>query len=175
MKETTRYGFILSLICMVAAGLLAGVNSLTSSKIISQANAEETAGLKEVLPLADYFEPVKSGDKVLYYKGVNAKGEPLGLAFKASGKGYSSTIETLAGMSYDGKISAIKILSQNETPGLGTRVNEGQFLGQFSGKMGTELNGVQAITGASISSKAIIDSVKAKAQEILSLVKNGKQ
>lgn len=172
MREMVRYGLILALICIVAAGLLAGVNSLTKARIIAQAQAEEEASLKEVLPEAVHFEPVKSGDDILYYKAYNKDGKLIGVAFKATGKGYSSTIETMVGMLKDGIITAIKILNQNETPGLGAQVAEPKFSSQFAKQK--DLNNIQAITGATISSKAVIDSVKKKAEEIKALIKNEK-
>ncbi len=172
MKELLRYGFILGLICVVASGLLAGMNSLTKTRIIAQAQAEEDAGLKEVLPQAARFEAVKSGEEIIYYRAYDGVGKLIGVAFKASGKGYSSTIETMAGMLKDGTITAIKILSHNETPGLGANVAESSFSSQFKDKK--DLAQVQAITGATISSKAVIDSVNNKAQEIKELIKNAK-
>jgi electron transport complex protein RnfG len=172
MKEMTRYGLILSLICMIAAGLLAGVNSLTKARIIAQAQAEEEASLREVMPEAVHFEPVKTGEEVVYYKAHDKGGKLVGVAFKVSAKGYSSAIETMVGMFGDGRINAVKILSQNETPGLGARVAEPAFAAQF--KNIKDFSNVQAITGATISSKAVIDSVKKKAEEIKALIKNEK-
>jgi len=171
MKEMVRYGFILALICIVAAGLLASVNSLTKARIIAQAQAEEEASLKEVIPDGESFEPVKSGEEIIYYKALDKAGKLLGVVFKASGKGYSSPIETMVGMREDGTVTAIKVLSQNETPGLGARVVEPSFIGQFANKNITRLSEVQAITGATISSKTVIDSVKNRAEEIKELIK----
>ncbi len=174
MKEMVRYGIILAVICAVAAGLLAGVNSLTKSKIIAQAQAEEEASLREVIPEGIHFQAVKSGSGIIYYKAHDKDGKLIAVAFKASGKGYSSPIETMVGMTTDAKIIAIKILNQNETPGLGSRVAEPGFTGQFSKKNIQGLSEVQAITGATISSTAVIDSVKKKAEEINKLLKDGK-
>jgi len=174
MKEMARYGFTLAVICAIASGLLASVNALTKSRIIAQAQAEEDAGLKEVLPEAAHFEPVKSQDNIIYYNGHDKEGRLIGVAFKAAGKGYSSIVETVAGMKSDGTITGIKVVSQNETPGLGSGVTEPGFTGQFSGRSIAELNKVQAITGATISSKAVIDSVKRKAEEINKLISNDK-
>lgn len=174
MKEMLRYGFILALICIVASGLLAGVNYLTKPRIIAQAQAEEQNSLKEVLPEAVRFESVKSAQDILYYKAYNKEDKLLGIAFKASTKGYSSIIETMVGMTKDGTINAIKVLSQNETPGLGAGITEVSFTGQFANKNIQDLSGVQAITGATISSKAVIDSVKNKAGEIRELIKDEK-
>ena len=172
MKDMVRFGFILGIICIVAAGLLSGVNSITKPRILAQAQAEENAGLKEVLPEADKFEGVKEKEEVIYYKGYDKNGKFVGVAFKAVGKGYSSVIETLVGMLKDGKINAIKILSQNETPGLGSRIAEPGFTSQFKGI--DDLSGVHAITGATISSRAVIASVDKKALEVRGLIKNEK-
>ena len=172
MKETLRYGFILAVICAVASGLLAGMNSITQAKIIAQARAEEVSALKEVMPQGEDFEPIKKGQDVIYYKVSNGEGKFIGVAFKASGKGYSGVVETLVGMSKDGTILAIKILSQNETPGLGVRIAEPSFTGKFTNKNIQDLSGVQAITGATISSKAVINSVQEKAREIQALIEN---
>ncbi|MDD5130527.1 MAG: FMN-binding protein [Candidatus Omnitrophica bacterium] len=171
-----RYGFILAVICVAAAGLLAAVNALTGPKIIAAAQAEEQAALKEVMPLAGKFMPVKSpaDNTTLYYKAFDNQDKLIGFVFKASGKGYSSVIETLAGVFLDDKISAIKVISLNETPGLGMRVAENKFTGQFNQQDSLNLSGVEAITGATISSRAVIDSVIKKAQEIKEMVKNDK-
>lgn len=169
VKEIIRYGLILSVICIVAAGLLATVYSLTKTRIIAQAEAEEKASLKEVIPDAISFEPIKSNEEILYYNAYNREGERIGVAFKAQGKGYSSPIETMAAMREDGTITQIKILSQSETPGLGMRVLEPEFTAQFKNKK--DLANVQAITGATISSCAVIDSVRQKAQEIEEMLK----
>lgn len=170
MKEMIRYGLVLSIICIVAAGLLAGVNSLTKGRILEQARAEEEASLKEVIPEGVSFEAIKSDSDTLYYKAYDQSKKFIGIAFKASGKGYSSTIETMVGMLKDGTITAIKVLSQNETPGLGARVSGSDFTGQFKDKK--DLSEVVAITGATISSKAVIDAVQKKAEELKELIKN---
>ncbi|MDD5348049.1 MAG: RnfABCDGE type electron transport complex subunit G [Candidatus Omnitrophica bacterium] len=193
MKEMLRYGMILGLICLVSTGLLAAVNNLTKTRIENQARAEIETGLKEVLAQAASFEPVGSEEKIVYYKGFDQAGQLVGCAFIASQKGYSSVIETMVGMTIDGTITAIKVISQNETPGLGCRVNEAEddttlldflrgkkapenktsrFCAQFSGKKIAEIDGVNAITGATISSRAVIDSVRTKAEEIYKLLRH---
>lgn len=172
MKEMVRYGMVLSLTCALAAASLAGVHALTKSRILAQAQAEEGSALKEVLPNAARFEPVKKGDAVIYYKAYDAEGNFMAVAFKAAQKGYSSVIETMAGMDRDGRLTAIKVISQNETPGLGAAVVEPAFTGQFSGKNIDSLDQVQAITGATISSRAVIEAVKIKARQIKELMAN---
>lgn len=174
MKEIVRYGSILTLICVLAAGLLASVNLLTGPKILAAALAEEMAALKEIMPSAAKFSPVQSGtDKtVLYYRALDKQEKLMGFVFKAQSKGYSSVIETLAGIFLDGKISAIKVISQNETPGLGVRIRENKFQDQFKNKNIFDLSGVQLIVGATVSSRAVTNSVMEKARQIRELVKN---
>lgn len=172
MKEMVRYGFILSLICMVAAGLLAGVNYLTNSRIIAQAQAQEEASLKEVMPEAERFAAVTSDEEIIYYQALDRRGKRIGVVFKASQKGYSSVIETMVGMLKDGSITAIKVLNQTETPGLGAKIAGEEFTAQFRTQNALSLVDIQAITGATISSKAVIDSVKQKAAEIKTLIKD---
>ncbi len=174
MKEMVRYGLVLAIICVVASLSLALVNSLTRSRILAQAQAEEENSLKEVIPEATRFEPLKSGENILYYKAFGSDGTLVGAAFKATKKGYSSVVETMVGMKKDGTITAIKVLSQNETPGLGARVAESSFTGQFKNKNSANLNEVQAVSGATISSRAVIEAVTQKSKEIKVLIKDAR-
>ncbi len=118
-----KYAATLFIICLAASGLLSVVHRVTYPKILQQTKAEEAQSLKDVFPSAGYFEPVKQGEDVLYYKAMEA-GRLLGYVFKASKRGYSSEIVTMVGLDTQGVITKIRILSQNETPGLGTRVTE---------------------------------------------------
>lgn len=172
MKEMVRYGFTLALICVVASAALAWVNSTTKLKILAQLQAEEVASQKEVVPEGVNFEPIKSKDEIIYYKAFDKEGKFTAVVFKAAQKGYSSNLETMVGMTKDGKIIAIKILSHNETPGIGAKVAGDDFIGRFSNKNIEDLDEVQAITGATISSKAVIDAVQKKAEEIKALIKD---
>lgn len=163
----------IALICIAACASLLLFNP-SREKIFAQCNSEEEAGFKEVFPSAAGFEAVKSGNEAIYFKALDKNKKLIGAVFKASGKGYSGTIETLAGLTLDGKITAIKVLKQNETPGAGSRVGELSFSERFSGESVQNLNQVQAITGASISSGAVIESVKNKAEEIMRLLERDK-
>lgn len=172
MKDALRFGFILGIICIVAAGLLAGVDILTKPKILAQEKLEEELSLKAIFPLAAEFNEIREGGETAYFKVIDSSGKIIGVAFTASAKGYAGEIKTLAGMSNDGKIAAIKIISHNETPGLGSRITAANFTDRFKGK--DDLSKVEAITGATISSKAVIDSVRKKAEEIRIKLSNEK-
>ncbi|MDD4182931.1 MAG: RnfABCDGE type electron transport complex subunit G [Candidatus Omnitrophica bacterium] len=171
MKEVLKYGLILSAICLIASGLLAGVYSFTKPQIDKQAQNEIDKALTQVVPQANRFEPVQSTDEILYYRGYDKNNKLAGFIFKARAKGYSSTIETLVGLSLQKKIIAIKVIAQNETPGLGSRVTEKTFIQQFTNKNANELSNVSAISGATISSSAVIASVKEKLEKIQNILK----
>lgn len=171
MKETIKYAFILSAICVIAGGFLAGVHSFTQPQIDKITQGEIQDSLKVILPQAERFEPVKSGEEIIYYRGLDKANKISGFAFKAQAKGYSSDIETLVGVSSEKKIISIKVISQNETPGLGNRITEKTFGQQFSGKSADEISQVSAISGATVSSSAVIKSVEEKLKRIKNILK----
>ncbi|MDD5566435.1 MAG: FMN-binding protein [Candidatus Omnitrophica bacterium] len=170
MKELYRYGLILFLICVVSAGALALINKITKPIIEAQAEENLKNSLKEIIPEAVNFKTAGGGSDTTYYKAYGRNNELLGVVLVAQAKGYSSAIETLAGIRRDGSIIAVRILSQNETPGLGSRIAQESFTAQFADKNATALEGVEAITGATISSGAVIKAIKQKSQEVLTLL-----
>lgn len=149
----------LTLLFVLAAGLF-----------FISAQAEELP-LKDVFSEAASFSPVKKGNDVIYYEAKDKNGKVIGVCFTAIGKSYSD-INTLVGMLNDGTITAIKVLSQNETPGIGSRVATSEFTDRF--RRIKDISKVQAISGASVSSKAVIDAVKKRADEIKILIRSEK-
>ncbi|GEM_PF-1151594 len=169
-----RCGLILG--SVFAAAAFFSAMGLGNPKTSDSAPRENQAEFQEVMPAAVKFVPVKPDKEkeALYYKAFDRGDKLTGFVFKASGRGYSSEIQILAGMFTDGKLCAVKILSLQETPGLGMRVAEKEFTGQFAHQDSADLSGVSAIAGASVSSRAVINAVMKKAQEIKALVENGK-
>ena len=153
---------------ILALGLITGI-LLTEVSLSAGPQAPGEQEMKEVLPEAVRFEPAESD--TLYFKAYDKDNQLLGACFTVQARGYSGAIETLAGMYINGTIAAIKVVEQNETPGVGGRIAESAFAGQFMNK--NNLDGVHAITGATISSKAVIDSVKEKAAKIKVLLQQG--
>lgn len=167
-----RLILVLTTICIIASLLLAVTYTLTKEKIQASEEKTEKEALTAVLKEASSF--VKEKD---YYKGLNSENDVIGYAFIGSGKGYSSTLRIMIGIDIECNIKGIKILSQQETPGLGARVDsvavgetlwdvlrgkkivtkEPWFQAQFRDK---KLDEVQAITGATITSDAVVEIVK---------------
>ena len=95
-----------------------------------------------------------------------AGGESLGHAFMAKGIGYGGAIDILIGLDPDATLRGIKIIFQQETPGLGAKITEPFFLDQFHGlsldQVALIQNGgrIDAITSATLSSSAVVKAVK---------------
>jgi Na+-translocating ferredoxin:NAD+ oxidoreductase subunit G len=166
MKEMLKYGLILGFICFLSSSVLAIVNNVTEPKISQQKEKEESSAFGELMPESLAFKARYRDETIIYYAAYDGNNKLNGFIVKAKTRGYSSDIETAASLSLKLEIIGVKILSQNETPGLGNRIIEPAFLGRFQGKSADTLNEVQAITGASISSRAVINSVRDKIQEL---------
>lgn len=174
-----RYAFTLMLICLISSGVLAFTYKVTHPVYLERLAEEEKVALAEILPLAADFKEMKYKD-YSYFVGLNKGGEPIGYIIRAQASGYSSTIKMLAGIDEQGGILGVKILSQQETPGLGARVTEMRkgeqtpwFTRQFKGKNFKDLNlkNIEAITAATITSTAVVDGLKKEISEILPYLK----
>lgn len=166
MRETVKYGLILGLICFLSSSVLAVVNGITEPKIKLQKEKEESLALKEALPEAASFKPVFQEAQIIYYTAYDGNNKLKGFVIKSQDKGYSANIELLAGLNLNLEMVNVKILSQNETPGIGNRITEPPFLEQFKGKNLDSFSRVQAITGATISSAAVINALKNRISEL---------
>lgn len=151
-------------ICLVATLLLAVVNSFTAPKIaaINEQTAVETRS--QVLPLAKDFT-----DKDSYFEGVDDSKNVVGYVFTETSKSYGGAVEVMVGIDTKGLVTGIEITTINDTPGLGMNAKRDDFKAQFVGmsdtigvnkntKSDTE---IKALTGATITSKAIADAVNA--------------
>lgn len=163
-KDIFKSSIPLVLICIVISFLLAFVNLSTKSTIEKGKNLENENARKTVLSDASSFEECKIND-IEYYKGFDGD-NLIGYVFLTEAKGYGGKIEVMTGISSDGTIKGISILSQNETPGLGANIKNDNFKSQFNKKVpsngftvvktsASDSNEIEAITGATISSKAV--------------------
>ena len=148
---------VLAVICLVISGALAVVNNFTAPIIESAAVARETASRQQVLPAAADFEEI-SGDMPATissaYKGVDDSGSTVGYVFTAGNKGFDGTILVMTAIDTDGKIVAVSTLDvTSETATLGGQTAKESYTSMYSGK-DASLDGVDAISGATITSKA---------------------
>lgn len=182
MKEMLK--ITLSLVAIfIAAGLIMGVTYKYTSPVRFIAEKEEKEkALKEMAPDAtDPITPAGSwtsshGKPYEYYQ-ATSKGKPVAYISSTAGKGYSSYIAMLVSLDTDLKVKDVNILHHGETPGLGDQVEDrALFLDQFKGRDISQLelvkgeprpNKIQAITGATISSRAVTNGVKDAVQTLV--------
>lgn len=151
-------------------------------------DAEEIVPVTRVEPVIDPSgKEVDRKEIVEYYIGYRdkEKKEIAGYAFVAAGAGYSSVVETMVGVDAAGNIKKIKILSQKETPGLGALCERSdpfdpehpawtteQFIGKKIDELKVQKDGgaIVSITGATITSRAVTNSIRMKLEEFLKKV-----
>lgn len=172
MKETIKLGFYLFIVCAVAGVALAGTNHFTSQKIKKQKDDVLNRAMQEVLPLA-----ARTEENDGFIKGFDVKNNLAGYVLKTNTAGYSSQIELLVGVDKEFSVTGIKILFHAETPGLGSKIAEKDFLSQFTGLQPDKIllkndgGRIDAVTSATISSLAVTDAVKKRIDEFKKNIK----
>ena len=164
-----RITLTLLLIAAVVAAALALVNQITKP-IIDRVNAEKTQqAIQIVLPggydeeITDYTD--ESGLVTKVYKGAS------GYALEVTPAGFDNTITMMVGVDFEGKVLGISVISHTESAGLGAvaaadnaagNAFRDQFIG-LSGSVSVSKDGgtVDAITNATITSRAVCDGVNA--------------
>ena len=160
----------LFVICLVATTLLAFANSVTAPIIEELAIKTEMESRKKVLVLAEEFTD-ESANGVTYALGVDKDGNSVGMVFTTTAKSYGGEILVMTGISMDGKVTGVELLSINDTAGLGMNATKPEFKDQFIGLInGVKVmknssnhnnNEITALTGATITSQAVADAVNA--------------
>lgn len=175
--ESTFPNMVLALLLVTAiAGLALGsVYVVTKEPIAAAKRAKLEKALGKVLP---EFENIKSktvpginGNDSLEFYTAYENSSDVGTAVKTyTNKGYSGHFEVMVGFTPDGIIENTAVLSHSETPGLGDKIDKSksdwstQFNGknpqQYTLKVKKDKGDVDAITAATISSRAFCDAVK---------------
>ena len=184
-KKDTFINMVVSLfaITIVSGFALGFVNDLTVGPIKEAKIAKKVNALKLVLPEFDN-NPV---EQVLLLKSEFAKdsvevypafknNEFVGAAVIGSNeKGFSGLIKIMVGFKPDGTIQNIEVLEQKETPGLGTKMKDDKFIAQFRDKNPSSFNvkptkdmgEVDALTGATITTRAFGEAVQMAYDEFM--------
>jgi electron transport complex protein RnfG len=206
---------VLTITGIAAALLIAFTNSKTEARIQKQQVQAQTVALQAIMPqgvAVSEFKGQKAGEPSQYWMGV--KDADTSYAFKLSSTGYSSTISYFVSVNSYGIIEGMSVLEQNETPGLGTRIQETisndyiwdglfkkkesaspWFTEQFKGinvlnpiaidksygewhklrdddraKL-LQKNAITALTGATISTRAVVHGIESQAKAYLNAIK----
>lgn len=169
---------VLTGIALFAAVTLASVYTVTKEPIEQAKIAKQQNAIKEVLPAFDKLGEAETvalpgkGDYPIY-KAYDAAGKFVGAAVESVSKnGFSGEIKIMVGFDVEGNIVDYSVLEQKETPGLGTKMvdwfktDKGQqnIKGKNPAvnnlKVTKEGGEIDAITAATISSRAFLEAVQ---------------
>ena len=183
-NEFVQLGGILCAITLVVALALGAVNAVTAGPIAEQNAQKIKDSLENVMPGAESEQiDVPEGTTVTTetknatsvtilsaYK-MTKDGADAGYCVEVGPTGFGGALDTMVGIDSDGKVTGISVISaSSETPGLGARSTEPEFQAQFADQVGTEVavakdgGSIDALTGATITSRAVSEGVVAAAQ-----------
>jgi electron transport complex protein RnfG len=175
--ESTFRNMVLSLtmIALASSACLGFVYEMTKGPIALSILNKKLEAIKEVVPDFNnnpdeemFRLPTREGDSLDIYP-AKKDGKIIGYAINTyTNSGFSGHISLMAGFKPDGTIINITVLSQKETPGLGNKMTEPKFKEQFNGKNPSDFSlkvkkdggSVDAITAATISSRAFCDAIQ---------------
>jgi len=188
VKEYIRIFVFVIALGSVSALLLAGVEKYTRPLVFKVEELRKKMGIMDVLGVP--YD--RQGAEEIFSKNVRVEnkggyefyiGRDGSIAFEFSGSGLWGPIRGLVALEGDKKtIKGIKIMHEEETPGLGGRIEEEGFLAQFRGKSvypalvfvtgggAKGANEVDAITGATITSRALEDILNTTIKNKVSLL-----
>ena len=173
-KDTLINMFVaLFVICIVSGGVLGVVYNATKAPIAAAETAKKTKAIKNVLPEFNELKETMvmsalEDVEIPFYLAYDADNNFIGAAVETfTNKGFSGNISLMVGILADGTLKNISVLQHAETPGLGSKMTEPTFKDQFNGKKADSFNikvkkdggDVDAITAATISSRAFCDAV----------------
>ena len=183
-KYIIKLTVTLLLTCMVVAGLLGWVNSITKDRIAEITWNKTVDAMKNVI-IADEFSDAldltdnmtsaataQGGTLDAVYQ-AQSGGQMVGYAVSVSASGSQGTISMMVGIDMDGAVTGVSIVTNSETSGIGSKVmgneplaNGTGVLDQFIGKSAADGvlsvgSNVDAITGATVSTKGVTTGVNA--------------
>lgn len=183
LRDIVKPAIILFLICLITAMLLALTYNFTKDTIAQRAVSDMEAAKQEVFPDANEFREIENIEELIagntWMEPVKAafecyEGDDMkGYVYSIKVAGYGGEITMTVGISLDGTIRGVKIGENSETPGLGKKVKDPNFSSQFAGKNpgelaltvvktgSTKVEEIDGISGATVSSKAVVRGVQA--------------
>lgn len=171
----------LALVGCVSGVTLVLVYGYAMPRIQKNIKAETEKAIKAIFPEAGAVDNTEH-DKV--FKVRDIRGELTGYAFQAEGNGYQGVIKLIVGVdAHFSEVKGLEVLESQETPGLGAEITSPSFKSQFSGlslahpieyiknQKPTKPYQIEAITGATISSRAVVNIVNKKVEELRKTIK----
>lgn len=190
-KESTFTSMVatLSIVTLIAAGLLGSIYELTKEPIRLAELKKKNEAIEVVVPSfnnvpsEEYVKFGIDGDSVVLYS-AKMDGELVGIAAETfTNIGFSGHFKLMVGFDPEGNIIDIAVITHSETPGLGDKMEQGKsdFHVQFMGKhpddfklmVKKDRGDVDAIAATTISSRAYCDAVQRAYDAFAATFKNG--
>lgn len=172
MPEFVKVIGVLFIVCGFAAGSLAVVNVVTKEPIAKWEKTQREVALREIFAEADEFKELTPNKLWEAW----CKGERSGYIVLTEVQGYSGPITVMFGVASDGGVTGLKVLNHTETPGLGAKIAAAGFRSQFKNKRldqiqlrkdNPQLGQIDAVSGATISSRAVTRAVHSELDSLL--------
>jgi len=192
MNLSVRMVTVLTSIGLLSGSFLATVGLLTQERIALNKQREIEAAIIQVVPGTYSSQRLYEEKDLSVYGGKDKEGTLIGFAIYASCIGFQDKITFMLGTNISfTRINSIKIIEQKETPGLGAKINDREFFLQYwenkDGSSPLRLrkppvsspedlgpSEVNTITGATISSEAVLNTVNSTLERLRLLLKEGK-
>ncbi len=191
MRELLRMVLVLTVICGCSGLVLSFTNQATREQRENQLlTYVQGPSIQAVLFEKEYDnDPIQ--DRIVVDMGKDDKGnavemtvfparkggETVAVAYASSGSGYGGDIGVMAGFDMQGNLTGISIMTHAETPGLGARIEEPVFTGQFEGlevkdkvQLSQDGGEIDGVSGATLSSKGVVSAIN-KAVDVFPKIK----
>ncbi len=156
----------LTITCFISGLIIAGTYALTEPAAAKERENAKNNAMRELVRDAQSFKAIDG--KTGWYEAIK-DGKTVAYIVPTSGKGYAGAIEMLAAVTPDSKAIDFKVLKHSETPGLGDKMLDDKFRKQYADKKSADMEvvkvptdkNIQALTGATITSRAVTTGMKA--------------
>ncbi|BDM64008.1 electron transport complex subunit G [Shewanella sp. NFH-SH190041] len=185
-KSMIRNGLVLAIFALICTALVAVVNHVTASKIKQQEQAQLLQILHQIIPDNIHDNLLTNNCIMLHNKAAlgtddampayiaTHKGEPVAIAMETiAPDGYSGAIKLIVGINAQGEVLGVRTLAQNETPGLGDKIelkksnwvlgfNHKTINGDHDKRWNVKKDGGEfdQFTGATITPRAYVKAVR---------------
>ncbi len=191
MSLSSRMVIVLTAVGLLSGAFLAGVGILTKERIALNKKLEIERAIISVIPGSSKSQLFYEEKDFAVYGATDEAGNLQGYAVYTSGVGFQDKIVLMVGVTADvSRIFGLTVLDQKETPGLGAKItNKASFLVFWENKDFTQplrlrkppaptpeslsASQVNTITGATISSEAVLGIVNAAREKIIQLKEAG--
>lgn len=190
----------LLVICSVVAVIIAFVNTITKDRIAYNAMLDTADALSKIYS-SDYqgktftvngeefviqdedkiiarcsrvnnYTPKNDEVKTIYLLS-DADGNPKGSCVSIAPMGFKAEIQMLVAVNEDMTVKGVKIVSMSDTSGIGTKAQDEGFLAKFKGLGSEEAAKVDSISGATKTSKPVINAVSIAVKEVSNYISDG--